>query len=446
MRTFLLAVFICVVALGMAACRHLPQPKASPRPSSPLTNTPPAQPSTSTPAASPDAAGTPLTGDPYRQIHLLTRSLLLIRHNYVDESKVSYSNLIMSALGGMLSSLDPYSQFLGPSAYRDLQETTHGAFGGIGIQVGAKEGFLTVIAPIEDTPASRAGLLAGDKITEIDGQRTDQMSLSDAIRRLRGDKGSTVKLKIQRGRESREFSLIREIIRVTSVKGARMLEKGIAYVRITDFSEPTATVLLEAMRKLETNTIQALVLDLRNNPGGLLTSAIDCSSLFLEPGKRVVSTRGRGENPREIIARSSGQTHYTDFPMAVLVNGGSASAAEIVAGALQDNKRAVLVGEPTFGKGSVQNIIALDDGCALRLTTALYYTPSSRCIHEKGIEPDIVVPIAMEEWPDILRKRAFIEGAQPETEKPAHFDQITDRQLDRAIDLLKGILIFRSHK
>jgi len=386
--------------------------------------------------------------DAYQQIHLLTRSLMLIRHNYVDESKVSYSNLITSALNGMLSSLDPYSQFLEPTEYKDLKEDTQGAFGGIGIQIGVKDNILTVISPMEDTPASRAGLLAGDKIVEIDGQRTETLGLRDAVHRLRGAKGTTARLKILRGKETKEYTLIREIIRVTSIKGVRMIEDGIAYVRVTDFSETTAGALLEALRKLETNTVKALVLDLRNNPGGLLTSAIECSSLFLGRGELVVSTRGRDTNPREIAARSSGQAHYTGFPMAILVNGGSASAAEIVAGALQDNKRAVLVGEPTFGKGSVQNVIPLDNGNALRLTTAHYYTPSGRLIHEKGIEPDVVVPIAVEEWPDIFRKRAFVESSVPlpESEKPANFDHITDRQLDRAVDLLKGILIFRARR
>jgi carboxyl-terminal processing protease len=292
-------------------------------------------------------------------------------------------------------------------------------------------------------------MFSGDKIIEINGQRTEALSLADAVQKLRGQPGTKVTLKILRIKEIKEFTLVREVIRVASVKGTRYVADGIGYIRITDFSEPTASMLLDAIRKLSSEqSLKALVLDLRNNPGGLLSSAIRCSELFLEKNSLIVSTRGRGDNPRQVPAFSSGAAHYTLFPMVVLVNGGSASAAEILAGALQDNKRAVLVGEPTFGKGSVQNVIPLEDGFALRLTTARYYTPGGRCIHEKGIEPDVVVPIAMDEWPDILRKRVFIETPNllPESERPANFDRITDRQLDRAVDLLKGILIFQGRR
>ena len=442
MKIFPCFPWMAVLVFGMTACRHVASPAASDRSVPPAAPAAPAQPGTTTNTNTPEARA---SDDAYEQMNLLTRSLLLIRHNYVDASKTTYSNLITSALNGMLSSLDPYSQFLEPTEYRDLKEDTQGSFGGIGIQIGVKDKILTVIAPMEDTPASRAGMLAGDKIVEIDGLRTDSLTLRDAVHRLRGPKGSSTKLKILRGRDLKEFTLSREEIRVASIKGTRMLDDGVGYLRIADFSEPSATALLEALRKLETDHLRALVLDLRNNPGGLLTAAIDCSSLFLKHGDRIVSTRGRSDNPREVVANASGKDHFISFPMAVLVNGGSASAAEIVAGALQDNKRAVLVGEPTFGKGSVQNIIPLDQGNALRLTTAYYYTPAGRMIHEKGIEPDIVVPITMDEWPDILRKRAFIESPTPlpESERPANFEKITDRQLDRAVDLLKGILIFR---
>lgn len=431
---------LAAAMLALVGCRHVPSTSAT------LTQ------ATNQPALKETRPADPALAEndeAYRQIRLLTRSILLIRHNYVDETKVSYSNLMTSALNGMLSSLDPYSQFLEPPEYRDLKEDTQGAFGGIGIQIGVKDNILTVIAPIEDTPAGRAGLLSGDKIVEINGQRTESLPLRDAVQKLRGQPGTKATLKILRGRDIKEFTLAREVIRVTSVKGTRFITDGIGYLRITEFSEPTAGALLEAIRKLNAQQpLKALVLDLRNNPGGLLVSAIDTSELFLKAGTLVVSTRGRGDNPRQVPSYSSGRTHFTDFPIAVLVNGGSASAAEIVAGALQDNKRAVLVGEPTFGKGSVQNVIQLEDGFALRLTTAHYYTPSGRCIHEKGIEPDVVVPIAMEEWPDILRKRIYIEtpGLLPESEKPANFDRIADRQLDRAVDLLKGILIFQGHK
>jgi carboxyl-terminal processing protease len=443
MKTAPISLLLAATLLSVAGCRNLPSPVTPSAPSSPGTNSPAVEVTSATNSATKEDE------EAYRQIRLLTRSLLLIRHNYVDETKVSYSNLMTSALNGMLSSLDPYSQFLEPTEYRDLKEDTQGAFGGIGIQIGVKDNLLTVIAPIEDTPAARAGLLNGDRIIEINGQRTESLALRDAVQKLRGTPGTKATLKILRGRDIKDFALVREVIRVTSVKGARFITEGIAYLRITEFSEPTAPALLEAIRKLKSQKpLNALVLDLRNNPGGLLVSAIDTSELFLKAGTLVVSTRGRGDNPRQMPSYSSGHIHFTDFPMAVLVNGGSASAAEIVAGALQDNKRAVLVGELTFGKGSVQNVIQLEDGYGLRLTTAHYYTPSGRCIHEKGIEPDIVVPIATEEWPNILMKRAYTEtpGLLPESEKPANFDQVTDRQLDRAVDLLKGILIFQGHK
>jgi carboxyl-terminal processing protease len=439
--TYSSSLAIVATLITLLGCQHLPIPSASSSSKSTQKTTPPAF--TSAPPAS---AETKNEDDAYRQVRLLTRSLMLIRHNYVDETKVSYSNLMSSALNGMLSSLDPYSQFMEPTAYRELKENIQDSFGGIGIQIGVKDNILTVIAPIEDTPAARAGLLSGDKIIEISGQRTSGLSLTDAVQKMRGKPGTPVTLKIFRGKETKEFSLVREVIHVARVKGTRFVTDGIGYIRITDFSEPTAEALLEAVRKLKTEQpIKALIVDLRNNPGGLLISAINCSELFLKEGTLVVSTRGRGDNPRQLPAYASGHTHFTDFPMAILVNSGSASAAEIMAGALQDNKRAVLVGEPTYGKGSVQNVIQLEDGYALRLTTAHYYTPSGRCIHEKGIEPDIVVPIAMEEWPDLLKKRAFIEtpGLLPESEKPANLEQITDRQLDRAMDLLKGILIFQ---
>jgi carboxyl-terminal processing protease len=436
--------FILVIvfsAYTLMGCKHVP----SPAPSGSNKTLPATTPLTSTVTNAQAKAD----DDAYRQMRLLTQSLMLIRHNYVDESKVSYSNLITSALGGMLSSLDPYSQFLQPTAYRELKENIQDAFGGIGIQIGMKNNMLTVIAPIEDTPAARAGLLSGDRIIEINSQRTEGLSLQDAVQKMRGQPGTSATLKVLRGKDIKEYTLVREIIRVARVKGTRYVSEGIGYIRVTDFSEPTADALLEAVRKLKTeHPIKALILDLRNNPGGLLLSAINCSEIFLRPGTLIVSTRGRGDNPRQIPSHASGNTHFTDFPMAILVNSGSASAAEIVAGALQDNKRAVLVGEPTYGKGSVQNIVQLEDGYALRLTTAHYYTPSGRCIHEKGIEPDVVVPIAMDEWPNILKKRASIEtpGLLPESEKPTNLDEITDRHLDRAVDLLKGILIFKGRQ
>jgi carboxyl-terminal processing protease len=366
----------------------------------------------------------------------------------VDESKVSYSNLVSSALKGMLQSLDPFSQFMEPTAYKELQEETLGKFGGIGIQISIKNNALTVISPIDDTPAFRAGIQPGDRIVEINSNKTDSLDMRDAIARLRGVPGTPVSIKILRGAEFKDFTLVREEIAIASIKGTRMLDDQIGYIRITEFSSPTATALRKAVDELRSKNMKALILDQRNNPGGLLTTSIEVSEMFLPKNAVIVSTRGRGGSARQAPARASGPVHYTDFPMVILVNGGSASAAEIVAGALHDNQRAILVGETTFGKGSVQNVVQIEDGTAARITTAKYYTPSGQCIHEKGIEPDISVPVTPEEWQQVLLKRSSQEnpGLLETKTQPADLDAVTDRQLDRAVDLLKGILIFEKQK
>lgn len=429
-----------LVLLPLAGCRHLPPPPAGASAAKAAV--------TNSPAPTAAALRTEAEAEAYEQIRLFTKAIMLIRHDYVDGSKVSYSNLVTAALSGMLQSLDPYSQYMEPLDYRDLKEDTQGKFGGIGIQVGVKDNLLTVIAPMEDTPAFRAGILSRDKIIEINDERTDKLSMRDTVHKLRGEPGTSVKLKILRDKEIKEFTLKREVIQVTSVKGARMLEDGIGYIRITEFSEPTARSLRTALEKLASEKMKALVLDLRNNPGGLLTSAIQVSELFLKKGTLIVSTRGRGGIPRQDPAYAGGALNYPDLPMVILINGGSASAAEIVAGALHDNNRAVLVGETTFGKGSVQNVLQIENGSALRLTTARYYTPSGQSIHEKGIEPDIVVPVSSGEWIEVLRKRGFEEAPalMTDQEKKTYADPVPDRPLDRAVDMLKGLLIFESRK
>ncbi len=384
----------------------------------------------------------------YRQIRILTKTMLLVRQNYVDESKVSYSNLVSSALKGMLQSLDPFSQFMEPTAYKELQEETRGKFGGIGIQISIKNNALTVISPIDDTPAFRAGILPGDKIVEINSNKTDSLDMRDAIARLRGAPGTPVSIKVLRGAEFKDYTLVREEIMIASIKGTRMLDEQIGYIRITEFSSPTAPALRKAVEELRAKNMKALILDQRNNPGGLLTTSIEVSEMFLPQNAVIVSTRGRSTTSLQTPARASGPVHYTDFPMVILVNGGSASAAEIVAGALHDNQRAILVGETTFGKGSVQNVVQIEDGTAARITTAHYYTPSGRCIHEKGIEPDISVPVPPEEWQQVLLKRLAQENPvllDPKI-KTADLDDVTDRQMDRAVDILKGILIFQNLK
>lgn len=378
--------------------------------------------------------------DPYQQMALFTRVIEQIRQQYVDTNRVSYQELVYSALRGMLQSLDPHSQFLDADMYKDMKDDTAGQFGGLGIVISMKDGALTIVAPMEDTPGFRAGLLAGDRIVEIDGKSTDNLMMSDAVKLLRGPPGTRVTLRILRSPSTELITveIERANIEVATVKDARLMEEGIAYVRVTQFSEPTADALQKELDRLAAEGMRALILDLRNNPGGLLSSAVDVAQKFLDRNQVIVSTQGR--DPRQnTIYRARGRARYGGFPMAVLVNSGSASASEIVAGALQDHRRAVLVGEKTFGKGSVQSVVPMEEGTAIRLTTAKYYTPSEKVIHERGIEPDIVVPMAPEDLREIMNQRAQ-PSARDGVAPPA--SAIEDVQLQRAMDVLKGILKF----
>jgi len=381
----------------------------------------------------------------YDNLALFTKALEQIRENYVDGDKTAYQDLVYSAMNGMLTSLDAHSQFLNPDMYSDMKDDTAGKFGGLGIVISIKDSILTIVAPMEDTPGFRAGLQAGDKVIEIEGESTEGVTLAEAVKKLRGEPGTEVTIKILRPKtqEVEEVTIVRAIIEVSSVKDAEIIDPaaGIGYLRITQFNAPTAEALEEAMDELLEQDLEGLIIDLRNNPGGLLSAAVDVSSKFLKRGKEIVSTRSR--NPQDVqVFKSRGRTHYPDLPMVILVNGGSASASEIFAGALQDYKRAILIGEKTFGKGSVQSVLPMDDGSAIRLTTAKYYTPSQRVIHEKGIEPDIVVPMPPEDWHKLLVKRARPENVES-SEDDEEVD-ITDIQLERAVDVLKGIMIFQS--
>ncbi len=330
---------------------------------------------------------------PYEMYTLFSKVVEQVRANYVDADKSTYQDLIYGALKGMLQSLDPHSQFMDEEAFTAMKEDTAGKFGGLGITIGIKDTVLTVIAPMEDTPAFRAGLLSGDKIIEINGDSTDGLALEDAVKQLRGDPGTTVKIKIFRPKTQlvKEIELERAIINVPSIKDTRVIDGEIGYVRMLQFGEETADDLQAELDTLEEQHVKAFVLDLRSNPGGLLTAAVEVSQKFLKRGDLIVFTRGR-DNRMERSYRARARKTFPDVPMAVLINGYSASASEIVAGALQDNRRAVLVGEKSFGKGSVQSVLPQDGGTAIRLTTAKYYTPSERVIHEIGIEPDVVVP------------------------------------------------------
>lgn len=382
----------------------------------------------------------------YPHLELLTESLLHVRKHYVDEK--TYKEITYGAIRGMLRSLDSHSSFLEPEEYDEMREDTAGKFSGIGIHIGMRDGYLTVIAPIEGTPGFRAGLQSGDKIVGIEGKKTSGITLRDAVKKLRGTKGTKVVIKVLSigDKEAREIEIIRDDITVPSVKGARIIRDGVGYIRITQFARPTSGLLVGKLEELLAGGMDALVLDLRGNPGGLLKSAIQVSQVFFKRGKVIVSTRGREGVHDEIITKSGGRTHLTDFPIAILVNGGSASASEIVAGALQDHQRAVLVGSKTFGKGSVQSVIPVgpDKKTAVRLTIAYYYTPSGRLIHDKGIEPNIAVPLTNDEWRRAQIRRAHEESPELYTQELRdEYKDAVDRQLQRAVDLLQAIKIFK---
>src|SRR6184192_2835147 len=382
----------------------------------------------------------------YSQIAIFAKAVQLIRQDYVDGNKTSYHDLITAALKGMLGSLDPHSQFMDPNDFRDMQEDTRSRFNGLGIEVAIKNGLPTVVTPMEDTPAARAGILSGDQILKINGASTERMDLQDVINHLRGAPGQKISLTLIRPstKEVKEYALERVEIKVQSVKAARLLDPEltgpfkIAYVRLIQFNEPTADDLGKALDELQKHGMQALILDLRNNPGGLLNSAVDVCAQFLPPNTIVVSTQGRAASQEREYTTSSTAKERSHLPLAVLVNEGSASGAEIVSGALKDLKRAILVGETTFGKGSVQNVLQLPDGSALRFTTAKYYTPGKQVIHGNGVTPNIAVPMTAEQEHALFVARN--NDAKTDDEK----NQIRSRdpQMLRAIDALKGVMIY----
>lgn len=323
----------------------------------------------------------------YEELRTFSEVLTQVQKNYVDETKVK--DLVQGAIRGMLSTLDPHSAYMTPEMYKEMQVETKGEFGGVGIQIGVKDNRLAVIAPIEGTPAYRAGIKAGDFITRVNDEPTKDLTLMDAVQKMRGPKGTKVNLTIQRDgtADPLQFSLVRDTIKIESVK-SKVLD-NIGYVRLTQFQEATGRDLSKALKQFKEQKIHSTILDLRNNPGGLLTAAVEVSEQFLPNGKLVVYTKGRESKKDEWFAK--GKDQMEDAPMIILVNEGSASASEIVAGALQDYGRAVIVGTTSFGKGSVQTILPLGDGSGLRLTTAKYYTPKGRSIQSTGITPDIVV-------------------------------------------------------
>ncbi len=383
----------------------------------------------------------------YVQISIFAKALELIRQDYVDENKTSYHDLVNAAMKGMLSSLDPHSQFMDPDDFRDMQDDTRSRFNGLGIEVSMKNGLPTVITAMEDTPAAKAGILSGDQILRINGISTERMDLQDAINVLRGPSGAKITLTLLRPstKEIKEYTLQRAEIKIQSVKGARLIDQEltgpfkIGYVRLVQFNEPTADELSKALDELQKQGMQALVLDLRNNPGGLLNSAVDVCAQFLPPNTKVVSTQGRVASQQHDYSTSGVKKERPNFPMVVLINEGSASGAEIVAGALKDLHRAVLVGETTFGKGSVQNVMQLPDGSAVRFTTAKYYTPSKQVIQGNGVTPNIRVGMTAEQERSLFALRNA-GNMKPEEEKSVI--KARDPQMLRAIDALKGVMIY----
>ena len=384
---------------------------------------------------------------PYESLSILTRALQLIRQDYVDEKKISYRDLTYAAMRGMMQSLDPHSQFMAPKDFKGMQEETDSQFGGLGVVVSMKDGAVTIISPMEDTPGFKAGLLPGDQVVKVNGRSTDKMQLSDVIQLLRGKPGEKVTITVFRPatKEIKDFTIERALIKVDSVKDAKLIPSEtpgdfkVGYLRITQFNKPTAEDLAKKLNELEAQGMQALVLDLRCNPGGLLESAVKVCAEFLPPNQMVVYTEGRVPSQKKIYRTPEKGKQRAKYPVAILVNGSSASASEIVAGALKDLNRAILVGETTFGKGSVQSVIQMPDGSALRLTTAKYYTPSKQVIHEKGVTPNIQVALSPEQEKLLLLMRREESPTEAVKKELVNFH---DSQLDRAVDALKGALIY----
>ncbi len=407
-----------------------------------------------------------VSSETYEKLGVFTDVIKKIQDSYVEP--VETKTLIYGAIKGMLDTLDPHSSFLPPDMYTEMQVDTRGSFGGLGIEISIKDNILTVVSPIEDTPAYKAGIKAGDRIFEIDGKSTKDLALMDAVKKMRGPKGTKVVLTIMRAdfTEPKPFTLVRDIINIKSVKW-KSLEEGYGMIRISQFQERTTDDLEKGLSELQKmpGGLKGLVLDLRNNPGGLLDQAVKVSDEFIESGL-IVYTDGKLENQKMKFEAHKEGTR-SGFPMIVIVNGGSASASEIVAGALQDHKRAVILGTQTFGKGSVQTIFPLEDGSGLRLTTARYYTPSGRSIQAKGIVPDIILDATEKAAPETpeqktrrireqdLEKHLMDKGETPskqdndpkqnnkEKKEAAPPPAADDVQLARALDYLKTWNIFK---
>jgi carboxyl-terminal processing protease len=399
-------------------------------------------------------------GDDYENLRVFTEVLSLVQSNYVDD--IESKKLVEGAIKGLLRTLDPHTSYMPAEVYKEMQVETEGQFGGLGIEITVRDDQLTVVSPIEDTPAFRAGLKAGDRILKIDGESTKEVTLIDAVRKMRGPRGSPVTVTIMRDDfdNPKDFTITRDVIKIRSVT-SRKIDEHIGYIRMRNFHKSTGDELEEALRDLEEQKITGLLLDLRNNPGGLLNQAVEVVDKFVGKDQLIVSTQGRVRNQNMRFSSKSDRPHL-EYPLVILVNAGSASASEIVAGALQDHGRAIVLGVQTFGKGSVQTIIPLSDGSGLRLTTARYYTPKGNLIQGKGIAPDIVVdnkPVEKadasqaarrlmreKDLPNALDKAKEDQEGKPEqqpTESAGMPAPEEDLQLQRAVELLKGWTVFK---
>jgi carboxyl-terminal processing protease len=391
----------------------------------------------------------------YEDLKVFTDVLGLVQKEYVEETDPKH--LVYGAIKGMLETLDPHSAFMPPDMYKEMQAETKGRFDGIGIEITLKDSVLTIVSPIEDTPAFKAGILANDQIIKIEGESTKNLTLQDSVKRLRGPKGTKVTITIMREgfTKPQEFTLIRDVIPIRSVR-YEMLEKQYGYIRLSQFQEKTDSEFEKAFKTLEEESkgnLKGLVLDLRNNPGGLLDQAVKVADRFIDSGL-IVSMEGRRED-QKMKFYAHGKKTIPRYPLVVLINSGSASGAEILAGAIQDQRRGILVGTQTFGKGSVQTIFPLKDGSGLRLTTARYFTPNGRSIQAKGITPDVVVKPSRpeEEKESLLPKhpmekdleRHLVDKEKDKTKKEGVKEKKpVDPQLDRALEILKSWEVFKN--
>lgn len=385
--------------------------------------------------------------DPYESIALFTRTLQEVHDRYVDGGELTYSDLVNRALDGMLEGLDGHTEFMRPDRFEMLREDTEGEFGGIGVQVSNRgdSGFLSVVAPIDGTPGAKAGLRPGDQIIAIDGESTEDMSLRDAVDLLRGRPGAKVSLTIRSSeRGDRDVEITRAVIKVATVKDINdksefpLIRGNIGYIRMSKFGEETFSDMRRAIGEMDEDAMRGLVLDLRDNPGGLLDEAVKVCEYFLPRGQLIVTTEGRDGQVQDTY-RSATRAHLSEVPIVVMINEGSASASEIVAGCLQDVGRAIILGERSFGKGSVQSVIEMRNRAALRLTTAKYYTPSHKVIHGMGVTPDIHAPMSAMEMQYLSLKRTpgWLEELDDSTKEIAK--SVEDRQLERALDVLTGL-------